>query len=631
MKSIASAAVLLSLTVFAPAAAMAQATRLGETFLVSNGAVRGSAVAYDPKNDVYLVVSGNGVIAGRFVRADGAPLGAPFQVQETVFYGQFPMVAYSPDANSGNGGFLVTWHESDGPLAPSVHTRMVSYASGFLGPDRKITGNDSYWELMGSPVAYSTASREFLVIWRAYFATDIYGMRVGNDGAPLAGAFAVATTPTFESSPTLTYNSAQDEFYAVYSFGFTTVRGQRIKPVSGALLGGPVTIATASAINTTGVTYNAVTGQYLAAWHQFPGDVILSRVLDWEGTPTGNVNALSGRFGTYDSLSLAASPVTGTTFMVGHDKLSVEDGGVEVRADGIPTNTGFLVTAAGGGGNFHPRASAHATRSEWLVSTANSFSRTVAQRVGTNSGPPVGPPPPAAPQPMMSIDLPGGPVVQQPFVMAGWGLDRGAGTGNGADVIHVYAWPNGGGAPLFVGQTSISLSRPDLANVFGGQFGSSGWALTINNLPPGSYQLAAYLRSTVTNSFSLAKTVPITIFDTLMTIDTPQWERAVPHTFLIGGWAIDRGAPAGTGVDALHVWAYPHTGAAPLWVGVANYGAFRPDVAAAFGSSRYANSGYNIIVNTLPTGWYDIVVFSHSTATNSFTTSRVVRTYVSPE
>jgi hypothetical protein len=630
MKSIASAAVLLLLAVLAPTAAMAQATRLGETFLVNNGGVRGSGVAYDPRNDVYLVVSGNGVITGRFVRADGAPLGTPFQVQETVFYGHFPHVAYTPDANSGNGGFLVTWHESDGKGPTSVHTRMVSYASGFLGPDRKITGNDAYWELMGSPVAYSTASREFLVIWRAYEATDIYGMRVGNDGAPLGGAFAVAATPTFENSPSLTYNSVQDEFYAVYSFGFTTVRGQRIKPISGTLLGGPATIATASNINTTGVTYNAVTGQYLAAWHQFPGDAILSRVLDWEGTPIGNVNALSARFGTYDSLSLAASPVTGTTFMVGHDKLSVEDGGVEVRADGIPANTGFLVTAAGGGGNFHPRASAHATRSEWLVSTANSFNRTVAQRVGTNSGPP-GPPPPAAPQPMMSIDLPGGPLVHQPFTMAGWGLDRGAGSGNGADVIHVYAWPAGGGAPLFVGQTSINLSRPDLASVFGGQFGTSGWALTVNNLPPGSYQLAAYLRSTVSNSFSLAKTVPITIFDTLMMIDTPLWEKAVPHTFRIAGWAIDRGAPAGTGVDALHVWAYPHTGAAPLWVGVADYGYSRADVAAAFGSTRFTNTGYNITISTLPTGWYDIAVFAHSTVSNTFTTAGVIRTYVSPQ
>jgi hypothetical protein len=66
-------------------------------------------------------------------------------------------------------------------------------------------------------------------------------------------------------------------------------------------------------------------------------------------------------------------------------------------------------------------------------------------------------------------------------------------------------------------------------------------------------------------------------------------------------------------------------------VGVADYGYSRADVAAAFGSTRFTNTGYNITISTLPTGWYDIAVFAHSTVSNTFTTAGVIRTYVSPQ
>ena len=70
-------------------------------------------MGYDPRNGVYLVVSAHGAVNGRFVSADGAVLGQPFVFQAVPGFGQFPQLAYSPDADGGNGGFLVTWHESD--------------------------------------------------------------------------------------------------------------------------------------------------------------------------------------------------------------------------------------------------------------------------------------------------------------------------------------------------------------------------------------------------------------------------------------------------------------------------------------------------------------------------------------
>jgi hypothetical protein len=242
MKMRAASALLLCVCALAaPPPAAADPVRLGETFLVTNAVVRGTAVAYDWKNDVYLVVSGHGAVLGRFVSGDGTPLGNAFQFQSTVFWGQFPQAAYSPDADNGNGGFLVTWHESDG-AAPSVHGRMVGYNSGLLSDDRRLTPNDTYWEIMGPPVAYSTVSHEFLVVWRAYFAVDILGLRVGNNGVPLGQIFGVAATTAFESSPSIAYNSAEDEFFVLYSSGVSSVTalGQRIQPgADGAQIGGP--------------------------------------------------------------------------------------------------------------------------------------------------------------------------------------------------------------------------------------------------------------------------------------------------------------------------------------------------------------------------------------------------------
>ena len=67
--------------------------------------------------------------------------------------------------------------------------------------------------------------------------------------------------------------------------------------------------------------------------------------------------------------------------------------------------------------------------------------------------------------------------------------------------------------------------------------------------------------------------------------------------------------PGGTGIDTLHVWAYPITGGAPLFLGVASPAA-RPDVAACTATSsrpwlRPGGAGPDA-------GHYDLAVFAWS-------------------
>ena len=109
----------------------------------------------------------------------------------------------------------------------------------------------------------------------------------------------------------------------------------------------------------------------------------------------------------------------------------------------------------------------------------------------------------------------------------------------------------------------------------------------------------------------------------------PRAESAVGTNFWAAGWAIDRAAASGTGVDTVHIWAYPNpgSGAPAVFLGVATYGQARSDVAALYGS-RYTNSAFALNVTTLAPGVYDIVMFAHSTATNTFNNWAVVRTTV---
>jgi hypothetical protein len=111
-----------------------------------------------------------------------------------------------------------------------------------------------------------------------------------------------------------------------------------------------------------------------------------------------------------------------------------------------------------------------------------------------------------------------------------------------------------------------------------------------------------------------------------MAVDLPSSGSAVSSPFLLAGWAFFEAAVAGTGVDAIHVWAYPVGGAAPMFVGTATLGGDRPDVAAAFGD-RWQYSGFYLTAS-LPAGVYDLVVFVHTDVSNTFNNRRVVRVTV---
>ena len=116
--------------------------------------------------------------------------------------------------------------------------------------------------------------------------------------------------------------------------------------------------------------------------------------------------------------------------------------------------------------------------------------------------------------PQVTIDLPTAIVAAdsaQPLVLAGWAIDTDADAGTGVDTVHVWAYPTGGGAPIFVGAAGYGGRRPDVAAVFGDRFRDSGYGILVYGLAPGSYDLAVFASSTVSGGFVPAKLVRVTL------------------------------------------------------------------------------------------------------------------------
>ena len=631
-----------------PTPAAAQATRSGPTFMIggSTSPVITPDVAYDTTRDRYLVVQGNGFIEGQLLDALGNRLAA-FPVTAGFLaggYAQTPRVAYSPDVNGGAGGYLVAWHESVGQIA-QVRGKIISADGAALTGDFVIAleagvpGSGSNWT-MGAAIAYAVGSKEFLVTWMGgYFTTqDIRFTRVNNAGTVLQVPVAITGGADWERDPSVAYNLHRDEFYITYAgyfdaghFGY--VSGQRIKAGTGDLIGGPTVFIHSAATLVPHVEYNTQRQEYLVAWWNNSGGGAAFygvTVRGSDGAVVGGVRLVSAYYSAYDALDFAYNTGTKDFLLVTHGAGSqdYEDAAVSIKADGTPYDNGFILTQTGRvKGNYNPRVVASLASGRYLAVTSTNFAAIQGQFAtstadGSNPGPAPGRVPHQAPRPVMSLDVPSQEAaVSAQFAVAGWAVDLGASAGSGIDTVHVWAQVVSTGAWEFIGEAVMGVSRPDVGALYGAQFSTSGFGM-MATLPPGTYDINVFAHSVVTNTFSNRQTKRITVVAAasrpVMFIDLPVPEFVTTRgtQFSIGGWAIDQASTAGAGIEAIHVWAYPTSGAAPIFVGATTVGHARHDVAAHFGA-QFAASGYSL-QGSLPAGDYNLVVFALSSIAQQF-------------
>lgn len=99
------------------------------------------------------------------------------------------------------------------------------------------------------------------------------------------------------------------------------------------------------------------------------------------------------------------------------------------------------------------------------------------------------------------------------FHIGGWAVDWDARHSSGVMTIHVWAYPEGGAPPIWVGVPS-SGNRSDVAAAFGANFLRCGFGLNVEGtLPPGNYLLAVFPFSEIRGGFDYdsAIGIPITV------------------------------------------------------------------------------------------------------------------------
>jgi hypothetical protein len=101
-----------------------------------------------------------------------------------------------------------------------------------------------------------------------------------------------------------------------------------------------------------------------------------------------------------------------------------------------------------------------------------------------------------------------------------------------------------------------------------------------------------------------------------VTLDALPTDIASGRGLTLRGWAADLDAARGTGVTAVHAWAYPAKGA-PVFLGAAQYGVARADVASVQGA-QFRASGFALAMPQLARGSYDLAVFARRATTGAF-------------
>jgi hypothetical protein len=218
-----------------------------------------------------------------------------------------------------------------------------------------------------------------------------------------------------------------------------------------------------------------------------------------------------------------------------------------------------------------------------------------------------------------------------PFDFSGWAIERDShqpGVGTGVDYIDLWDQTGSGSGPVYLRRLSALAPRQDIAAAFGERYRNSGFRTRIGRLPPGPRTLVAYAHSTNDGTFNAAPVTVTVVRTPTLVIDTPGPAADLMQPFRVTGWAADMTAPSGTGVNLVHVNAFPMAGGPPIFLGSAAYGSSRPDVGNYFEDAQAYNSGFEMDVTSLPPGRYRLTVSARCTTTGTFDASASVNVTV---
>jgi FG-GAP-like repeat len=383
-----------------PSPVAAQISKSGPSKPVIPGGTNiGSDVAYDPVHQVYLVVSGYGIVRGVFVNTAGDAVTAPFQFGSAngadAAYASYPRVAFSQEVNGGQGGFLVAWNQTG-----QVRSVVLSYRSGLISGEALLSDPTlSARGGSGLSIAYSRTSRRFLVAW----TSALFGIQarfVDTAGTAFGGVIPLTGTGGYQF-PALAWNPATDEFgfaLAGWSGATSYVAFQKLRGSDAAPTTRLAPFGQGGGTFCTDLTVNTSTNAYMMGWSVGGGSRAVQ--FDWAGNMIGAPTLVSSRVGTPTSYSHAYNPASGTFIAVSEDAAgTVQAVATELSGSGTPTGIAMGMTDGAARGSFAPRVATRTDGREWNISFARDFTAVsdqvvVSASAGGGGNPPPPPPPP---------------------------------------------------------------------------------------------------------------------------------------------------------------------------------------------------------------------------------------------
>ena len=313
--------------------ASAQQIQAGATTEVATFFVRGVDTAFDPNTNRYLIVGGQGQLVGVCVNASGTPVSGAFTINGDG-HGQFPRARYSPHV-FGSGGFLVTWPEEIGATI-ELHARVVN-CSGALGSEQVISGGHMAWLESGAALDYSPSSQRFLVAWKGFPPdTRIKATLVDNNGARVSDV--VNLSAGFGRDPGVAWNPFTNQFGVSFSAengdGSVGFSAFAVVPASNPAAFARTTFneVPGGLVTISDVDFNDATGRYMMTWFEISSG-FYSKIAEFDAS--GNLlrqGIASSRLGSYDALSIAYNPVSGTFLLGGADRSNDAMLGLQTRA-----------------------------------------------------------------------------------------------------------------------------------------------------------------------------------------------------------------------------------------------------------------------------------------------------------
>ena len=408
-----SSMIVAGLTVSGANAAFAQQVAEGVTREVATFFVRGVDSAFDPDTNTYLIVGGHGVVQGLCVNGSGVRISGPFMLNPAGSgHGAFPRARYSRQI-AGTGGFLVTWAEEVGNPS-EIHARTVT-CSGTMGPERVISGGHNAWLESGAAIEYSPTSQRFLVAWKSFAPARIKAALVDNTGTLVSSV--VDLSSGFARDPGVAWNPSTNEF----GVSFSGESGDPNNPLNfSAFAVVPAANPAGFKRNTfnsfmggmnaiTDLAFNPSTGRYVMTWFELSSGA-LAKIAEFDaGGNLVSSGLASSRLGSYDALSIAYNPVSGTFLLGGIDRSNDATLGLELNRRGFPFN-GENTLSATHRPSYYTRVASSSLSRTWRLTFTSRLFAGIGSAIATgftSGGGPTGahgagggaPPPPSSPPP----------------------------------------------------------------------------------------------------------------------------------------------------------------------------------------------------------------------------------------